>query len=226
MLNTEKVTHEAWSELKRHYEQWWARHPPGPGRCGFDEPFSQGKISPGQPTVYILGFNAGEPKDTTREPSQTPSATNWVRRCSDVQMAAGTEGFISIERCYWGSPNVPELRKRVASRRELRGLLTSHAAANTALFVKYPPLLVWVPGVSTYHQEAIEDYELSQKEDERFEESKGRRNTVWRLHRNAQGVPFLFTWHPSARLSGDRWRLIQAKVTELASASRRRMKLV
>ena len=171
------------------------------------------------------GPHAGEPKDTTREPSQTPSATNWVRRCSDVQMAAGTEGFISIERCYWGSPNVPELRKRVASRRELRGLLTSHAAANTALFMKYPPLLVWVPGVSTYHREAIEDYELGQKEDERFEESKGRHNTVWRLHRNAQGVPFLFTWHPSARLSGDRWRLIQAKVTELASASRRRMKL-
>lgn len=209
---------QIWSELRRDHEQWHASRPPGTPRSEFGRPFDHGTVIRGQPTFYIMGINAGESKPGVPDGPHTPAAKKWVRQCNAMMDAAGATGFISIERCYWGSPNVYELAKRIGDPAVLRGLLRQHALANHALFRDYPPSIAWVPGVSQFRQEAIEDYDLDPVGSGFVDERKGRRHTVWLLHRGPGGVPFLFTKHPAARPSRADWEVIRKKVTELTSS--------
>jgi len=210
---------EVWADLKRDHDQWHARRPTGTARCGLGEPFARGTISPGQPTFYIMGINAGEPKEGVPDGPHTPAAKKWVRQCNAMMDAAGASGFISIERCYWGSPNVYELAKRIGDPTVLRNLLKQHALANRALFQDYPPSIVWVPGVSQFRLEAIEDYDLDLPGTVHIDHRKGRHHTVWLLHKDPHGVPFLFTKHPAARPSRADWDAIRRKVSELTLGS-------
>jgi hypothetical protein len=214
-----EVDGEEWSEVRRHHEQWHANRALGAAKCGLGSPFFSGTITEGQSTLYILGFNAGEPKDPSTDGPNTISAKKWLDQCERMRRSAGTEGFISAERCYWGSPSVGELIQRLGDRVSFRDMLRIHASANRALFRQYTPLIVWVPGVSTYLKEAIEDYGLRQCEPPAVTEKKGRQHTIWRLYRDATNVPFLFSKHPASRPSRPEWVSIRNKVSELAATS-------
>jgi hypothetical protein len=176
-----------------------------------------GDISPQRPSLYILGFNGGETQPGV-DSRETRSTKRWFAVCARAAEAVGVSGYIIGERSHWGSPNVGELRKRVGSEAAFRDMLRFHAKINQQLFATLPPLLIWAPGVSTCVQEAIEDYGLTEQQTFRLENSS-RTETIWRHFIGSDGVPFLFTRHPTgARLSKCQRKIIFEKLAELGRA--------
>ena len=108
------------------------------------------------------------------------------------------------------------LRARVGSEAAMRNMLRLHAAANLAKFRQLPARVVWLTGLSTYFREAIEDYGLSEAGPVQLREAP-LKGVLWRHFKDRDGVPFLFTRHPTgARMARHEKERIFAKLAELA----------
>ncbi len=130
------------------------------------------------------------------------------------------DGYVIGERCHWGSPTVGELKARIGDDGVFRDVLRFHADVNRVLFGVLPPLLIWAPGVSTCVQEAVEDYRLKEIEVRRIQ-GRRRTETLWRHYESDDGVPFLFSKHPTgARLSHEQHSDVFQTLGRLAQSRR------
>jgi hypothetical protein len=171
----------------------------------------------GQRAFYILGVNGGE--NERPGGNNEKAAGRYEAACRRAADAVGVAGYIIAERCFWGSPHVSILAKRVGEKHAMRELLRLHAAANRALFREYPPFLIWAPGVNTFVEEAIEDYGLTELAS-RYVQKRNRRDCLWRHYESSLGFSILFTKHPAARPSKQEREEICAKLAVLAKAQR------
>lgn len=215
---------EAWAAVKRHHEGrpssardcrldcFWVARPDGDRLA--------------TPCLYILGFNGGETKGQDQAPLRpTRSTAVWFNICDRAARWAGVDSYLIVERCHWGSPNVLALRQRIGSKAALLTMLKLHAEANRALFREKPPLVVWVPGLATYIEPAIEHYRLEECLPPKLRPArKGKpegRNALWREFVDSEGVPFLVTLHPTgARPNHNEMALIFGKLGQLAQRQR------
>ncbi|MGH6957898.1 MAG: hypothetical protein ACREEW_14625 [Caulobacteraceae bacterium] len=173
------------------------------------------------PAFYVLGFNGGETAEDDAGPRDTPtrSARRWFDLCARAARAVDTSAWGITERCHWGSPDVPTLISRLGSKSGLRRLLNLHASANLAMFMETPPLVVWVTGLG-YLVEAVEDYGLTPVGKPEFRASP-LRGILWREFAGENGVPYLFTRHPTgARFAAGEHDKIFAKLGALARQRR------
>lgn len=173
------------------------------------------------PAFYILGFNGGETAEDNEPKLDKPtrSARRWFDLCARAAKAVRAPAWGITERCHWGSPDIPTLIERLGSRNEMRRLLTLHAEANLAMFEEALPLVVWVTGLG-YMAEAVEDYRLTPV-GEPQPRTPPLRGVLWREFVGADGVPYLFSRHPTgARFAaGEHDRLFQ-KLAEMARTRR------
>ena len=159
--------------------------------------------------------NSLAPK-TGRPDRPTRSAIVWFNLCQRAANALGVNAYIIMERCHWGSPNVGVLRARIGSEAAMRQMLRLHAAANLAKLRERPARVVWVTGLSTYFHEAVEDYGLIEVGAVQLREAP-LKGVLWRHFKDQDGVPFLFTRHPTgARMARHEKERIFAKLAELA----------
>lgn len=173
------------------------------------------------PAFYILGFNGGETEHRQAAAGAPPtrSARRWFDLCARAAAAAGVSSWAITERCHWGSPDIPTLVRRLGSDSELRRLLRLHAAANLAMFRETPPLVVWVTGLG-YLAETVEDYGLTPVGEPESRELP-LKGILWREFASGDGVPYLFSRHPTgaryARREHDR---LFKKLGQLAATKR------
>ncbi len=203
-----------WVALLRFDADWRRADPPSRP----DPPFSEPEIVWREPVLYIMGVNAGASPEGEKDGPHRPSSKRWRTQCLKVQNAVGASGYISIERCYWGSRNVSALYASVPKQERLREMLSKSAAVNHELFERLPPLIVWAPGFD-FLRESIADYDLQCAKHESCKTSRGREERLWSLYWR-RGTPFLFTRHPNARSPSGSLAAIRAKLGELAGSPR------
>jgi hypothetical protein len=208
------------AEALEAVRQDFAAHPMAAAQCTLGEDLKLIRpegASPQSPSFYVLGFNGGGVRLTKK--GRNKPADRYDRVCESAAKAVGVKTWVLAERCLWGSPHAGQIEEWAGGKMAMRDLLRLHARANRALFRELPPLLVWAPGVSTYVNEAVEDYGLRAVAFLDVQKHT-RREHLWRHFVSAEGVPFLFTKHPASRPSKDECKIICAKLAELAHLAR------